>query len=121
MKTAAKTVIYHNPRCSKSRETLELLREAGVEPQIVEYLKAPPTAAELDQICRKLGIEPAALVRFKEPQAKELGLGPKDQRPRAEWLRLLAEHPVLIERPIVVRGARARLGRPPDAVRELLD
>lgn len=114
------TRIYHNPRCSKSRETLQLLREAGIEPEIVEYLKTPPDAATLDALCRKLGLEPAALVRYKEPEAKALGLTPKDQRPRAEWLRLLAEHPVLIERPIVVRGAKARLGRPPEAVRELL-
>lgn len=115
-----KTVIYHNPRCAKSRETLELLREAGVEPDIVEYLKTPPSAAELDALCRQLGLEPQALVRYKEPEAKALGLSAKDVRPRAEWLRLLAEHPILIERPIVVRGARARLGRPPAAVRELL-
>jgi len=115
-----KTLIYHNPRCAKSRETLELLRGAGVEPDIVEYLKTPPDAATLDALCRKLGIEPQALVRYKEPRARELGLGPKDSRPRAEWLRLLAENPLLIERPIVVRGARARLGRPPEAVRDLL-
>lgn len=116
-----KTRIYHNPRCSKSRETLALLTDAGIEPEIVEYLKTPPTAAELDALCRKLGLEPQALLRFKEAEAKALGLSAKDARPRAEWLRLLAEHPVLIERPIVVRGAQARLGRPPEAVRELLD
>lgn len=119
MKTV-QTVIYHNPRCAKSREALELLRAAGIEPDIVEYLKTPPDAATLDALCRKLGLEPQALVRFKEPLAKELGLGPQDVRPRAEWLRLLAQNPLLIERPIVVRGARARLGRPPEAVRELL-
>lgn len=115
-----KTVIYHNPRCAKSRETLELLRGAGVEPEIVEYLKTPPDAATLDALCRKLGIEPQALVRYKEALAKALGLAPQDPRPRAEWLRLLAGNPVLIERPIVVRGAQARLGRPPEAVRDLL-
>jgi arsenate reductase len=118
--TTAKTVIYHNPRCSKSRETLQLLRDAGVEPQIVEYLRDAPDSATLDALCRKLGIEPRELVRFKEEQAKSLKLSPKDERPRAEWLRLLAQNPVLIERPIVVRGAKARLGRPPEAVREIL-
>lgn len=115
-----KFVIYHNPRCSKSRETLQLIRDAGVEPQVVEYLKDPPDAATLEGLCRKLGLEPQALVRFKEEEAKSLKLTPKDQRPRTEWLRLLAAHPVLIERPIVVRGAQARLGRPPEAVKELL-
>jgi arsenate reductase len=121
MKTLMKTVIYHNPRCSKSREALQLLRAGGVEPTVVEYLKTPPSAAELDALCRKLDLEPQALVRFKEAEAKALNLSAKDPRPRAEWLALLAAHPLLIERPIVVRGARACLGRPPEVVRALLD
>ena len=112
--------IYHNPRCAKSRETLQLIRATGHEPEIVEYLKTPPSAAELDGLCRKLGMEPRELVRFKEDAAKALGLKPGDERPRAEWLKLLAANPVLIERPIVVKGAQARLGRPPEAVNVLL-
>jgi arsenate reductase len=112
--------LYHNPRCSKSRAALQLLRDAGVEPEIIEYLKTPPTAAELYAICTKLGMQPQALVRFKEDAARALGLKPTDQRPRREWLRLLAEHPVLIERPIAVKGRTARLGRPPEAVLELV-
>lgn len=112
--------MLHNPRCSKSRETLALLREAGVEPEIIEYLKQPPSAAELDALCRALGIEPAALVRFKEARAVELGLSSDDDRSRADWLQLLADNPTLIERPVVQRGERAVLGRPPEAVRALL-
>jgi len=112
--------IYHNPRCSKSRETLQLLRDAGVEPEVIEYLKTPPNTAELDAICRKLGIEPQALVRYREPEAKALGIAKSDTRGRAEWLRLLADNPVLIERPVVVAAKSARIGRPPEAVRDLL-
>lgn len=112
--------ILHNPRCSKSRETLQLLRQAGIEPDIVEYLKTPITVEELDEICRKLQQNPQNLVRFKEPLARELGLTTQDARSRAEWLRYLAEHPALLERPIVIHGARAVLGRPPEAVQALL-
>jgi arsenate reductase len=112
--------ILHNPRCSKSRQALQLLRDGGVEPEVVEYLKTPPTVAELDAICKALGREPQAIIRFGEDVAKELGLKATDVRPRAEWLRLLAAHPVLIERPIVIDGRRAVLGRPPEAVAALL-
>lgn len=112
--------IYHNPRCSKSRQTLQLLQDRGLAPNIVRYLETPPSASELDGLCRALGIAPQGLVRFKEDAAKALGLSPADDRPRAEWLQLLADHPTLIERPIVVVGNRAALGRPPEAVLPLL-
>ncbi|PIQ23764.1 arsenate reductase (glutaredoxin) [bacterium (Candidatus Blackallbacteria) CG17_big_fil_post_rev_8_21_14_2_50_48_46] len=112
--------IYHNPRCSKSRETLALLQEKGAKPEIIEYLKTPPSARELDQICQKLGIEPQALIRSKEALFKELGLSLKDTRSRNEWLKILAEHPSLIERPIVVAGSKAALGRPPENVLDLI-
>jgi len=112
--------IYHNPRCGKSRQALQLLRDGGIEPRIVEYLKQPPTTAELDGLCRQLGVAPQALVRFKEQMAHVLGLAPGDARTRAQWLALICTHPILLERPIVVAGGRARLGRPPEAVRELL-
>lgn len=111
--------IYHNPRCSKSRQTLALLQDAGIEPQVIEYLKTPPSADELDAILNKLGVEPPAVIRFGEDIAKQLGIAKTDTRSHAEWLALIAEHPVLLERPIVVHGAQARLGRPPVAVREL--
>ena len=112
--------MYHNPKCSTCRNTLALLREAGEELEIVEYLKTPPSAGELDSLCRKIGIEPRELVRFKEARANELALKREDQRPRSEWLRLLTENPVLIERPIVVKGDAARVCRPAESVKELL-
>lgn len=112
--------IYHNPRCSKSRETLALLRERGVEPEIVEYLKTPPDAAELERILRLLRMEPRELMRTKEKEYKALGLDDPDLD-RQQLIRAMVEHPRLIERPIVVRDARAAaLGRPPEAVLELL-
>lgn len=112
--------IYHNPRCSKSRQTLALLEERGHTPEVVRYLDDPPSAEELDAVLSKLGREPLQVIRTKEAVFKELGLSAQDDRPRAEWLRLMAEHPILIERPIVVLGERAALGRPPEAVLELL-
>lgn len=112
--------IYHNPRCSKSRQTLAILEEAGVPLEVVEYLKTPPTAAELDRICTALGVEPQEIVRRGEARFHELGLDARDGASRDEWLTLLAENPILIERPIVVKGSRAVLGRPPERARDLL-
>src|SRR5882757_8848326 len=108
--------LFHNPRCSKSRQALQLLHDAGVEPEVVEYLKTPPTAAGLDAICVALGREPHTILRFGEDRAKELGLKAGDARSRSAWLKLMADNPVLIERPIAIEGARAALGRPPEAV-----
>lgn len=112
--------IYHNPRCSKSRETLALLQARGHQPEVVEYLKTPPSVEELDQICQMLGSDPTALIRSKEAQFKELGLSLKDQRSRQEWLELLVDNPALLERPIVVKDGKAALGRPPENVLALL-
>ena len=113
------TTIYHNPKCSKSRETLELLRGRGIEPRIVEYLKAPPTAAELAAIVRQLGVRPEALVRQGEQiyKTKYAGKALTD----AEWIEAMVRDPILIERPIVIAGGRAAIGRPPEAVLALLD
>ena len=112
--------IYHNPRCSKSREALALLRERGVEPEIVEYLKTPPDAAGLDRILNLLGMEPRDLMRRKEKEYQSLGLD-DPALSREQAIRAMVEHPRLIERPIVVRdGRRAVLGRPPEAVLELI-
>jgi arsenate reductase len=111
--------IYHNPRCSKSREALALLAEGGATARVVEYLKAPPTEAELDALLTKLGVEPAAIVRTGEDRYAELGLKGKDLS-RAEWVKVLAANPILIERPIVVVGDRAVIGRPPERVKDLL-
>jgi arsenate reductase len=110
-----KTVIWHNPRCSKSRAALELLRENGCEPEIIEYLKTPPTADEIAQTLRLLKISPLQLMRTKELIFKELNLSND-----AEYISAMAEHPILIERPIVIRGGQARLGRPPEVVLEIL-
>jgi arsenate reductase (glutaredoxin) len=111
--------IYHNPRCSKSRATLDLLRNHGVEPSIVEYLKDPPTAAVLDDLIHRLGLEPRDLMRRKEPEYAELGLA-NPGLSRAALIEAMVTHPRLIERPIVVKDDRAALGRPPESVLEIL-
>jgi arsenate reductase len=112
--------IWHNPRCSKSRQTLQLIRDRGIEPAIVEYLKSPPSEAELTDALNMLGIEPRDLMRNKEAPYEELSLG--DERlTRAELVTAMVEHPVLIERPIVFGAGRAVVGRPPENVLELLD
>ena len=111
--------IYHNPRCSKSRQALELLRERGVEPEVVEYLKSPPDEATLTRLLKQLGIAPRDLLRTKEPEYKALGLGDAGLDDAA-LIRAMVRHPKLIERPIVVEGRRAVLGRPPEKVLELL-
>ena len=111
--------IYHNPRCSKSRQTLTLIEEAGVNPEIVEYLDTPPTEKDLDDILKMLCIEPDQLMRKKESVYKELGLDQKELS-RQEMITVMVENPKLIERPIVVAGNKAILGRPPENVKELL-
>lgn len=111
--------IYHNPRCSKSREALGLLLEKGVEPEIVEYLKTPPDAQTLGKLLDMLGIEPRALMRKKEKEYKELGLDDPDLS-REALIAAMVEHPKLIERPIVVKGKKAALGRPPEDVLRVL-
>lgn len=108
--------IYHNPRCTKSRQTLALLNERGIEPTIVEYLKTPLDEATIRSLLKKLGIGPADLIRSKEHKA----LGLPDADDADELIGRMAEHPEIIERPIVVRGAKARLGRPPEQVLEIL-
>lgn len=112
--------IYHNPRCSKSRQTLALIEDAGIAPTIVEYLKAPPTAAQLGDLIDQLACAPTDIIRFKEALAGELGISKADSRSREDWLQLLADNPKLIERPIVTRGGRAVIGRPPETVTALL-
>ncbi|QDT19318.1 arsenate reductase (glutaredoxin) [Gimesia chilikensis] len=111
--------IYHNPRCGKSRQTLALIEEAGIEPEIIEYLKTPPTAEELDAILKKLKLEPQQLMRKGEAIYKELKLAERELS-RDEAIAVMLEHPKLIERPIVVQGRKAVLGRPPENVKELL-
>ena len=111
--------IYHNPRCSKSRQALQLLRDRGVEPEIVEYLKTPPSADEIDMVLAKLGLEPRAVMRAKEAAYREAGMG-DESLPRRALIGLMAANPIVIERPIVVNGDRAALGRPPENVLSVL-
>ena len=112
-------VIYHNPRCSKSRQTLQLLEARGIQPKIVDYLQTPPSQAEIKRLLKLLDIEPRALMRTKEPEYKAAGLdNPKLKQ--ADLIRALHEHPKLIERPIVVANGKAALGRPPEQILEIL-
>ncbi len=111
--------IYHNPRCSKSRQTLQLLKDKGIEPSIIEYLKTPPTVEVLSDILQKLAIEPRDLMRKKEAEYKELGLSDLSL-PREVLLKAMSENPKLIERPIVLANDKAAIGRPPEAVLEIL-
>ncbi len=111
--------IYHNPRCSKSRATLALLEERGLSPTIVTYLDAPPSEAELDKILTALGKDPRDLMRKGEEPYKTLGLDTEGLS-RAALIKAMVENPILIERPIVVNGGKAALGRPPESVLEIL-
>lgn len=111
--------IYHNPRCSKSRQTLALLRERGIEPRVVEYLTHPPTAAQLKKIIRQLGISTKDLLRRKEKPFAELKLADKLDD-EAALIAAMADYPILIERPIVVTPQGARIGRPPESVLQVL-
>ncbi len=112
--------IWHNPRCSKSRETLALLKDKGVEPTIREYLKQPPSKAEIEKLLDMVGGEPGALIRDGEAEFKTLKKKKKADLSRADIVKAIAAHPVLLQRPIVVAGKRAAIGRPPDAVLPLL-
>lgn len=111
--------IYHNPRCTKSRQTLALLEARGVTPRIIEYLKTPPDRATIVALLRKLGIPARELVRSKEPKFAALGLAAAAATEDA-LIDAMAAHPKLIERPIVVVDRRARIGRPPEAVLDIL-
>jgi arsenate reductase len=110
--------IYHNPRCSKSRQTLALLQERGIEPEVVEYLKDPPDAARLDWLLQRMDREPRAAMRQKETVYRELGLAAETDR--KALIAAMVANPILIERPIVVAGDKVALGRPPEAVLDIL-
>jgi len=111
--------LLHNPRCSKSRGALELLRERGVEPEILPYLEQPPSVAELRELVRLLGVPVRALLRTGEPEYGELGLADPTLDDDA-LISAMHAHPRLIERPVFVHGGRAVIGRPPERVLELL-
>ena len=111
--------IWHNPRCSKSRQTLELIRSKGIEPEIVEYLKSPPSREELTEVVQMLAIAPADLMRTGEKVYHELLLA---ERPLGddELIAAMVANPVLIERPVVIANGKAAIGRPPEAVLKIL-
>lgn len=114
-----KVTIYHNPRCSKSRQTLQLLRDRGLEPVIIEYLNTPPTASELNQILARLKFSPRELMRKKESVYTEKGLD--DMKLADDQLvQAMVENPILIERPIVLANGKAALGRPPEKVLDII-
>ncbi len=119
-----KVVMWHNPRCSKSRQTLQLLQERGIEPEIRKYLEDPPSADEIREVLKLLGFSSAReLMRTKEKEYRELGL--KDIQDEEKLIAAMVEHPRLIERPVVIvedeRGRRAALGRPPENVLKLFE
>ena len=111
--------IFHNPRCSKSRATLALLVERGIEPTVVEYLKTPPSAAELSEILELLGKSPREVMRSGESEYAAQGLA-DESLDREALIAAMVAHPVLIERPIVVANGKARIGRPPEQVLEII-
>ena len=113
------TTIYHNPRCSKSRASLEMLEAKGITPTIVKYLETPPNIDELTQVLSKLGLKAEQIVRKGEALYKELGLAEKTLS-NEEWISVLVENPQLMERPIVVNGDKAAIGRPIEAVINIL-
>ncbi len=119
IKTMSEVTIYHNPRCSKSRATLALLEQHGITPTIVEYLSAPPDAPALKRLLRMLGLAPRDLMRTNEAAYAELGLG-DDGLGEEALIEAMVANPILIERPIVVSGNRAVIGRPPENVLELI-
>jgi arsenate reductase (glutaredoxin) len=111
--------IYHNPRCSKSRQTLQLLRDKGVEPTIVEYLSNPPSAEELNEILNRLNLEPRDLMRKNESEYQEAGLD-NPELSREQLIQGMIDNPKVIERPIVVTDTKAAIGRPPENVLDIL-
>lgn len=112
-------ILYHNPRCSKSRQTLQLLEDRGISPTIVEYLKTPPTHQQVDSILRGLELEPRGLMRTKESEYKELGLDDQSLS-RDQLIHAMTTTPKLIERPILVAGDQIAIGRPPENVLTIL-
>ena len=113
-----KTTIWHNPRCSKSRQTLALLEENDVSPEVVLYLDTPPSTSELRKVLKMLGLAPRELMRKGESLYKELALAEVEDN--NALLQAMADNPKLIERPVVIRNGQARIGRPPESVLEIL-
>jgi arsenate reductase len=111
-------IIWHNPRCSKSRQTMEILTEKGVEAEVFKYLETTPSVQDITEVLKKLGISARELMRTKEDEYKTLNL--KDETDEKKLIEAMATHPKLIERPIVIVGDKAVLGRPPEKVLEII-
>ena len=111
--------IFHNPRCSKSRQTLSLIQEKNIDINIIEYLKTPPDISQLKLILKKLGYEPRQLMRKSEQIYKDLDLG-NENKTTEDLVIAMAQNPILIERPIVLSGEKAAIGRPPGSVLNIL-
>ena len=116
-----KAKIYHNTKCGCSRKALGFIEKSGIQFEVIEYLKTPPSKDELSEIIKGLGIHPTEIMREKESLFNELGLSKKDQRETDEWLTILANNPILLQRPIVSYKNRFALGRPPESVLEILN
>lgn len=116
----ATATIYHNPRCSKSRNTLAILNENNLDVTEVRYLDQPPTKEKLAELCQLMKVQPLQIIRTGESIFKELGLSKKDERSDDEWLDIMIANPKLIERPIVQIGNKAVMGRPPENVLSIL-
>ncbi|WP_375175406.1 arsenate reductase (glutaredoxin) [Pseudooceanicola sp.] len=111
-------ILWHNQRCTKSRQTLALIEGRGYQPRIRPYLNDPPSAEEIRDVIARLGVKPIAMMRRREKRFAELGLSPDS--PDETLIAAMAENPILIERPILIYGDRAAIGRPPEAVLPLL-
>ena len=111
--------IFHNPRCSKSRQTLSLIQEKNIDINIIEYLKTPPDISQLKQILKQLGYEPRQLMRKSEQIYKDLDLG-NENKTAEDLIIAMTQNPILIERPIVLSGEKAAIGRPPELVLNIL-
>ena len=116
-----KNTYFHNPRCRKSREGLQLIKEKNIKIEIIEYLNSPPNERELSYILNGLGMKPMALIRTQEKKFKELNLSKNDERSEEEWIRILVENPILIERPILIYNDKVALGRPPENILNILN
>ena len=111
--------IFHNPRCSKSRQTLSLIQEKNIDINIIEYLKTPPDISQLKQVLKQLGYEPRQLMRKSEQIYKDLDLG-NENKTAEDLVNAMVQNPILIERPIVLSGEKAAIGRPPESVLNIL-
>jgi arsenate reductase len=113
--------IYHNPSCSKSRQALEVLESHRQQFHTIEYLETPPTAEDIAEVCALLGLSPIDIIRTNEKRFRELRMDASDERSDTEWIQLIVDNPVLLQRPIVVINGRAVIGRPPEKVLEILE